>query len=172
MPPLDAEVFDIGGTRFGDPQPVQAEQHRQSRVVMVVALRGEQERSEFAAVQPPALGRVNVGAANVLGRVRRDPPVDVGETVEAAHSGPAPVNRRRRQTLFFEPTAIQLDMRPGRFEHRHAHLGGPGKEPAQIVAVGVKGPAAVAGQERRRSNLSFAGSRSGSRTSPSAAWNR
>jgi hypothetical protein len=35
MPPLDAEVFDVGGTRFGDPQPVQAEQHRQGGVVMV-----------------------------------------------------------------------------------------------------------------------------------------
>ncbi len=99
MPPLDVEVFDVGGTRLGDPQPVRAEQHRQSGVVMVVALRGEQARSEFAAVQPPALGRVNLRAANVLGRVRRDPPVDVGETVEAAHGGQAPVNRRRRQTL-------------------------------------------------------------------------
>src|SRR5688572_20587318 len=47
---FDAEVLDVGGARFADPQPVQAEQHGERSVVAVDALGGEQELAELLTV--------------------------------------------------------------------------------------------------------------------------
>jgi hypothetical protein len=43
MSPLHAHVLDVGVTRLRDPQPVQAQQHRQGGVGVLDALRGEEE---------------------------------------------------------------------------------------------------------------------------------
>jgi hypothetical protein len=54
-------------------------------VLVVVVLGGEQEHAELGAVESSCVGWVDLRAADVLGWVRSDPAVDVGEAVEAAH---------------------------------------------------------------------------------------
>ena len=61
MAAFEAEVLDVGAARLADPQPVQAEQHGQGGVGVVEPLGGEQEPAELAAVQCPAVRRVDVG---------------------------------------------------------------------------------------------------------------
>ncbi len=69
MPPLEAEVLDVGSARFGDPESVQPEQHRQCGVGSIETLGGEQERAELGTVHAVALARLDLGAPDVLGRV-------------------------------------------------------------------------------------------------------
>jgi hypothetical protein len=66
-------------------RPFNAQQDRQGGVVVVVALGCEEEPPQLRAVQAPSVGRANLRAADVLGRVRGNPTVDVSEAVEAAH---------------------------------------------------------------------------------------
>jgi hypothetical protein len=80
--PLTAQVLDVGGARFAHPQPVETEKDSECRVVAVVLLGGEQEHAELGAVETPSFGGVDPGAADVLGRVRRDPSVDVRKPIE------------------------------------------------------------------------------------------
>jgi hypothetical protein len=90
---FEAKVFDIGGARLADPQPVEAEQYGERRVVAVVLLGGEQEHAEFGAVKSAGIRGVHLRAADVLGEVGPDPPVDVREPVEARDRGEPPIDR-------------------------------------------------------------------------------
>jgi hypothetical protein len=153
MAALDAEVLDVGGTSLADTQPVQAEQHGQRGVITVVLLRSKQEHAELEAIQPASVRRVNLGSANVLGRVRADAPVDVREPVEATDRRQPTVDRRRREPAVLHPGAEQLDVRTARLHDGDAVLGGPLEEAAQVMAVGLESAAAEAGKERDRSKL-------------------
>jgi hypothetical protein len=51
MSAIETEVLDVRLTRFGDPQPVQPEQHRKGGVLAVDAFGGEQEPAELPTVQ-------------------------------------------------------------------------------------------------------------------------
>ncbi len=84
MAPVEAEVLGVGGAGLAHPQPVEAQERRQGGMVRVVALGREEERAELPAVKTPAFARVDLGPTNVLRGVGADPPVDVGEAVEAA----------------------------------------------------------------------------------------
>jgi hypothetical protein len=70
MAPLHSELFDVGGTGFRHPQPVQAEQHREGGVVAVKAFSREQERAQRGTVHPVTLRRLDLGPADVLGGIR------------------------------------------------------------------------------------------------------
>ena len=94
MTALEAQVLDIGRARLGDPEAVEAEKDRQGGMSVVVALGGKQERAQLAAVEAPGLARVDLGTTDVLGRVGRDHPVDVGESVEAKDRREPPVDCR------------------------------------------------------------------------------
>jgi hypothetical protein len=96
---------------------------------------------------------VDLGSADVLGRVRADPAVDVSEAVEAAHRREPPVDRRGGEPSFLHGDSPQLDVRPGCGEHGHVMVSGPLEEAAQILAVRLEGAPAVARQERRGSEL-------------------
>ncbi len=96
---------------------------------------------------------MNLRSADVLRRIRPDPTVDVSESVEAAHRRQATVDRRRRQSLLLHPTAVQLDVRTRRREYDELVVRRPLEEPAQVVAIGIQGAAAVAGQERDSGEL-------------------
>jgi uncharacterized OB-fold protein len=100
VPALAAEVFDVGAAGLGYTEAVQSEQHRQRGVIAVEPLGGEQERAELAAVHAVALVRLDLGPADVLGRVRRYAPVNMGEPVEAAHRREPAVDRRRSEPAF------------------------------------------------------------------------
>jgi hypothetical protein len=145
---LEGHVLDVGFAGFADPKSVPAEQHRQSGVGVVEALGGEEEPAELAPVQSAPLRWMDLRAANVLGWVGRDPPVYVGEAVEATGGGQAAVDSRSCQTALFHRGSVQLKMGACGLEHRQVVIGGPLEEVAKIVAVGVEGPAAVAGQKR------------------------
>jgi hypothetical protein len=67
--------------------------------VAVLRLGREQEHAELRAVETPGIRRVDPGVADVLGRIRRDPSVDVRKPIEPHTVEPA-VNRRRRQPAF------------------------------------------------------------------------
>jgi hypothetical protein len=97
-------------------------------VVAVVLLGGEQEHAELRAVETPGIGGVDPGAADVLGRVRRDPSVDVRKPVEAAHRREPAVNRRRRQPAFFHPAAEELNVGTSRLQDGDRVVGCPLEE--------------------------------------------
>ena len=61
MPAFEAEVLDVGPARFADPQPVQAEQHRQGGVHRRRPLGGEEERGQLATVHTSLRRRVHRG---------------------------------------------------------------------------------------------------------------
>lgn len=153
MSSFNAEVLDIGGAGFAHTEPVEAEEHGQGGVVAVVLLGGEQEDAELGAVETASGRRMNLGSPDVLGRVRGDATVDVGEPVEPTYRRQAPVDRCRRQAPLLHPGAVELDVRPRRGEHAEPAVGRPLEEPAQVVAVGVECASAVAGQESDRGEL-------------------
>jgi len=158
---LDAEIFDVGGTCFADPQSVQPEQHRERGVVVVDAFCGEQKPAEFLAVEAGALAGVDLGSAYVLGGVGSNVAVDVRESVEAAHGGEPPVDRGRCQSSVFERRPVGLDVWAGRGEHVEFAVGGPLEERAQVVAVRVERVSVVAGEKRCRGDFGRVGRRDG-----------
>lgn len=129
-------------------RPFNPEEHRQSGLGVVKALRGEQEATELSSVQPSMLRGMHGGAAHVLGRVGADPAVDVSEAVVTARGRQPAVDPRRGQATSLHRTALQLEMSPRHFEHGQVVIGGLLEQIAQIVPVGVQGSAAVAGQKR------------------------
>jgi hypothetical protein len=98
---------------------------------------------------------MDLGSAYVLGWVRADASVDVRESVEATDRRESTVDRRGCEAAVLHPGAKQLDMRTACLEHGDAVVGGPLEEAAQVVAVRLERPAAVAGKERDRSKLRF-----------------
>jgi len=96
---------------------------------------------------------VDLWPADVLGWVRADASVDVREPVEATDRRESTVDRRRREPAVLHPGAEQLDVRTARLHDGDAMVGGPLEEAAQVVAVRLDRPAAVAGKERDRSKL-------------------
>jgi hypothetical protein len=148
--PLETEVLDVGRARLADPQAVEAQEHGESGVGVVDPLGFEQEPSELGAVEAAGVVGVDLGSADVLGRVGGDTAVDVGEAVEAADRGQPPVDGRRRQTTALHGPHVELDLGPSGLEDVEALIGRPLEERPQVVAVGVEGASQVAGKERRR----------------------
>jgi hypothetical protein len=146
---FQAKVLDVGGACLAAPECVEPEEHCKRRVVSVVLFSGEQEDAELGAVQAPGIGWVNLWAADVLGRVRPDPPVDVSEPIGAAHRGKAPCRLLTRQGHERPSSNNELDMGASRLEHRYPVAGRPLEDAPQVVPLGVEGAAAVAGEVRR-----------------------
>jgi hypothetical protein len=134
VPALKTEVFDVGAAGLGDTETVQSEEHRQSGVVAVEPLGGEQERAELPTVHPPTLTGLHLGSTDVLGRVRRMP-VDVSESIEPTHRREPPVDRRRRQPTFLHRRAIQLNVRRRCLENLQPAVSRPLKKHAQVMPV-------------------------------------
>jgi hypothetical protein len=153
MAPVEAEILGVGGTGLAHPQSVQAKQGGQGRMVGVVALGREEESAELASVEPTPFARVDLGPAGILRWVRWDPAVDVGETIEAADGREPAIDGRGGQAPLLHGASPQLDVGPRRLEDVETDVGAPLEEGAQVVAVGLEGSAAVAGQERSRRHL-------------------
>ena len=153
MAPVEAEVLGVGGAGFTHPQSVQAQQGGQSGMVGVVALGREEERAELAAVEAAAFARIDLGPARILRGVRRDPTIDVGESVEPTDRREPPIDGRGCQTPLLHGARPQLDVGSPGIEDVETGVGAPLKEGAQVVAIGLKGSAAVAGQVSRCSHL-------------------
>ena len=66
---LEAEVLDVGGARFCDPQSVETEQHGERGVGVVVVLGGEQECARARRGPCRDVGGLHLGSAHVLGGV-------------------------------------------------------------------------------------------------------
>ena len=146
MATVEAEVLGVGGAGLAYPQSVEAQQGGQSGMVGVVALGREEEPAELAPVEATSFARVDLGPAGVLRRVRWDPAVDMGEAVEAADRGQPPVDGRGGQAPLLHGAAPQLDVGPLGLEDVETDVGAPLEEGTQVVAVGLEGPTAVAGQ--------------------------
>ncbi len=144
---LHAHVLDVGAAGLGDPQPVQPEEHGQGGVGVIEPLGGEQQPGQLAAIEAPPLRRLHRGAAHVLGRIRCDPPVDVGEAVEPAGGGQPPVDSRRRQAPLLHRAPVQLQVGPASLQDRKIVVGGPLKQGPQVMTVGLQGPAAIAARK-------------------------
>jgi len=142
---------------FGDAESVEAEQHSERGVGSVVVFGDEQEAAQFASVRRVLFGRFDFRTADVLGGVRRDPAVDVGEAVVAAHRRQQPIDRRRSKPALFHRGAIDLDVGSGRVEHGEVLIGCPLEVVAQVVAVGLEGAPVVPGQECGSRYLGFVG---------------
>ena len=147
MPLGEGEILDVGSTCLTDPKPVEPEEHGQSGMIPVESLGGEEERAELPAVQSPPLGRVHLGAPDVLGRVGVHPSVDVGESVEAADGRQPSVDGRRGQTLVLHGGAVELDVGSLGFQDGEARISGPLEEGPEVVAVGIERAPVVSGEE-------------------------
>jgi hypothetical protein len=119
----------------------------------VVLIRSKQAHAELGAIQPASVGGVDLGSADVRGWVGPDASVHVREPVEATDRGESTVDRRRREPAVLHPGAEPLDVGTARLHDGDAVVGGPLEEAAQVVAVRLERPAAVAGKERDRSKL-------------------
>ena len=122
-------------------------------MVAVEAFGGEQEHAELAAIQSPRVGRMDLWSSDVLGWVGCDDPVDVRESVEAAHRRESTVDGGGGQTALFHGHSKQFDVRTSRSHHLDVVIVSPLEEPAQIVPVRLECPAVVARQERGCSHL-------------------
>jgi hypothetical protein len=158
---FEGETLDVGGTRFGDPQPVQADQHRERGVGMVRLLGSEQEPGRLTPIHPAPLRGLSLRPADVLGGVRGDASVEVGEPVAAAHRARRPVDRRRVAALLHR-RATPLEVSASRGKHTEAMVVSPPEEAAQVMPVGLQRVVSVAGRERRCRELGFVGDHSGS----------
>jgi hypothetical protein len=96
---------------------------------------------------------MNPWTAHVLGRVRRDPAVEVGEAVVPAHGEEPPVDRGCREPASVQPRPVQLNMGSGGLERLQTNVVSPLEELAQVGPIGLQRAAAVAGEERSRSEL-------------------
>ena len=88
--------------------------HGEGGVITVESFGGEQERPELGPIHTMTLGRAHLGAADVLGGVGRDAPVDVSELLGAAHRRESPINCRGGQPVLFHGRPVQLNVGPGR----------------------------------------------------------
>lgn len=119
--------------------------------------RGAWEWSKRSAVNrnAPQLGSVeaasvvgaDLGVPDVLGGVGGDPAVDVGEPVEAADGGRAPVDRGGDEASCLHGPHVELDLRTGGLQNFESSIGGPLEEPSQVSSVGLEGPAPITGEE-------------------------
>ena len=98
MSSFEGRVLDVGLAGFAHPQAVQPEEHGERGVGVVESLGAEEESSELASAQLAPLTGVHGGPAQILGRVGRDPSVDMHEAVEPAGRGQAPADRGGRHT--------------------------------------------------------------------------
>jgi len=115
--------------------------------------RGGRERDiEFSQARS---WKMDLGSADVLGRVGGDAAVDVGEAVAAAHRRQTAVDGGGGQAPGFHGPHVQLDLGPGGLEDVEAAIGRPLEERPQVVAIGIQRPSLVAGQERRHRQLGF-----------------
>ena len=145
MSSVEGQVLDVGLAGFADPKAVQSS--RTARAAWAWSKRSAVKRNgRVRRDRAPALGGVDIRPANVLGWVGGDPPVDVGEAIEAADRGQTAVDGRRGQTPLLHRESVHSMWgrlpreRPGRCRR-------PTGKGAQVEAVSVEGPAAVAGQE-------------------------
>ena len=149
MAPVETQVLGVSSTGLAHPQPVETQQSGHGGVVGVVALGGEEEPAELAPIEATPFARVDLGPAGVLRRVRWDPTVDVGKTIEAADGRQPPVDGRSSQAPLLHGAAPQLDVGPCGLEHGETGVGAPLEERAQVVAIRLEGPTAVARQVPR-----------------------
>lgn len=104
-----------------------------------------QKQSWFTTVHA-ALGRgMDPRAPHVLGRVRADATVDVGEAVVAADGREPPVDGRWGEASCFHPGPVQLHVGSGRCERCQADVASPLEVLAQIGAVRLERPTACSG---------------------------
>jgi len=124
-------------------------------MVVIDPLGSEQESGHLVAIESTTFARMNLGSPDVLGRIGRDPSVDVGESVEAADRRQPSIDRRRSETTQFEVVSVQLHVGASGLEHLEPHRAGPSEVAPEILAIGLKRPAAVASQKCRCSHLRF-----------------
>lgn len=110
---------------------------REGRVGVVEPFGGEEEPSDLSSVHAAPLARVHGGSAHVLGRVGRDPPVDMREALEPAGRGQSAVDCRSGQARFLHRRPVHLEVGLSCLEYRQAVIGGPLEEVAEIVTVGT-----------------------------------
>ena len=115
----------------------------------------KRNRAELPSVEAAAFARVDLGPAGVLRWVRGDPAVDVGEAVEAADGREPAIDGRGGQAPLLHGAPPQLDVGPLGLEDVETDVGAPLEEGAQVVAIGLEGPTAIAGQVRSRGHLSL-----------------
>jgi len=108
---------------------------------------GEQERIRAGSVEAAGVVGVNLRVPDVLGGFGGDPAVDVGEPVEAADGGQAPVDRGGGEASLLDGPHVELDLRTAGLQDFESSIGGPLEEPSEVSSVGVEGRSSVAGEE-------------------------
>jgi hypothetical protein len=155
MASIKAEIFRVGRTGLAHSESIQAEEHRQGGMVTVVPLGGEEEGAQLSAVEAPTFARVDLGTPDVLGRIRADPPVNVSEAVVAADGRESSVNGRGGQATLLAGRPPQLDIGTLGLEHRQPDASAPLEVAAQVEAVRLESPPAVASEECRCRHVRF-----------------
>jgi hypothetical protein len=108
----------------------------------------DEEGAELVAVQAQGWGLgVDLGSADVGGRVPGQESFEVAVAVEAAQRRQAASHGRAHPTLLFHGAGEHLQMGAAHFEQAEPVVGAPGGEQAQVGRVADPGVARVPGQE-------------------------
>ena len=142
MAAFGAQRLDAGAGGLRDPQPVQGEQGDQRVLGGLAQARGDQQGTEFVAVQAGGVrlvvqaGTADVGRRGMIEQVFLDGvPVEPGDGAQAAgDGGPGPA-------AGFQVAGEALDVGPPGSEQAQVAQLAPGGELAQVQGVGLTGQA-------------------------------
>jgi hypothetical protein len=154
VPAFEAESFDIGADRLGDPQPIQRQQAHE-RVITGTAQSGsDQHGAHLVAVQPNRVGLVVKTRPPDMHRRRdADEAFMLGVPIETSDRTQTPSKCCPRPAPSLQLTAEPLDVRAARTKQRDLMFGAPLHPLAQIELVGLTGQAAVPSEETEQGFL-------------------
>src|ERR671910_2776391 len=133
MPPLQAEVLDVGADGFGDSQAVEGQQAEQCMVPGACQPGVDQNGAYLVAVQAGGVGLVVQAGSTYMRRRRdRDQTLLFGVAVEAGHGAQAAGDRGPGSAQGLEVAGETLDVGASRPENPHSVFGAPGDVLAQI----------------------------------------
>jgi hypothetical protein len=145
---LESQAFDVGTDRFRDSQPVQRQQRDQRVVTGASQSGGDEDRSDFVAVQARGVGLViEPRPAYVHRRRAVEQSFLDGVAVQGGDRAQPTRDRRPRPTCILKVTGEALDVVAGNIEQRQMALLAPRRELAQVQGVGVARQPRVAAQE-------------------------
>jgi hypothetical protein len=145
---LDAERLDVGVRGFGDAQPVEGQQGDQRVLDWRAEPGGDQERTEFVAVQSGGVGFVvQAGPANMRGgRVIEEFFLD-RVPVEPGDGAQPPCDGGPGAAAGFQIAAEELDVGAAGLEQAELVLLAPAGELPQVQLIRLTRQAAVGGEE-------------------------
>ena len=126
MAPLQAQLFDVGAGRFGDPQPIQSQQAHERVIAGAGESGADEQGTDFVAVQARGIRFVvEVRTPNVHRGRDREQSFLFGVAVEARDRAQPPRDGRTRSSQRFEMATEAFNVGATGTEQRDAMFCAP-----------------------------------------------